>query len=121
MRTENILSSLHEYNDAFASYSASDNNVSSGSAQLQFFYIRGLQSPENASCSITGDNLTISWTAVTHTLEGSSVTPSSYRIEMSSDQGFADYSVLATCDATQYTIPLSTVQGYKFYRIVAIK
>lgn len=121
LRTDNILSSLHEYNDTFAAFYASDNNVSSGTAQLPFFYIRGLQSPESAHCAITGNNITISWAAVTNTLEGNPVSPSSYRIEMSSDYGFADYAVLDTCSATQYTIPLSELQGYKFYRIVAQK
>ena len=120
-KTDNIISSINEYDNQAAVFAASDNNIDYGFANLNFTYIRGLLAPDVVQCTLGQSSLNLSWSAVTQTPDGNHVTVSHYRIEFSADPYFGSYSILGTTANLAYSLPLAQLDGYKFYRIIAVK
>lgn len=120
-KTDNIIGSISEYDNQFATFTCSDNNIDYSSISHIFTYIRGLPSPEAVQCTINQTDLVLSWSPVTQTLEGNPVTVSFYRIEFSQDPYFSSYYELGFTSGTTYAVPLYQLTDYKFYRIIAFK
>jgi len=120
-RTSNLISLIDEYDNLEAVFSLSDNNIAFSTERLYFTYIRGLKAPEDGQLEITPTELILSWSPVTQTLEGNTVTVAYYRIEASPEPYFSTYSVLGSTIGTTYSLPLNLLTGYKFYRIIAVK
>lgn len=120
-KTANIISALNEYDDTLAQFRFSDDNISFGTADLPFFYLRSLKAPANLSLSSLPTGLLLQWDAVTQTLENNPATPSGYRIDVSSLPDFSLSSVLDNTISNSYLLPAAQLPYQSYYRITAIK
>jgi hypothetical protein len=121
-RTANLRDALPEFdlNPGNTQYSmGGDSYVTSGSGT--YSYILGLNAPRSLQAVVSYTELILNWEPVTHSLMGTPVTITRYRIEFSNDPGFPEPLSTYFSSTNEISIPLAGLPAKSFYRVIAEK
>lgn len=85
-----------------------------------YSFVRGVNEPENLQMEVIGDQLVISWDAVTQTPTGTTIQSDYYIVEYASDPQQA-YTALPQTEQSTLSIPLSQLGEKAFLKVKASK
>jgi len=95
-------------------------NVFQQSNWYSYSFVRGVNEPENLGMEVAGDQLIISWDAVTQTPTGTAIEADYYIVEYASDP-LETFTALPQTEGTSLSIPLSQLGDKAFLKVRAHK
>ena len=120
-RTSNLLTTYPECDNAQGRIWVERlPNVYQQSDEYSYSFVRGVNEPENLQMEVNGDQLVISWDAVTQTPTGTTIQSDYYIVEYASDPQHT-YSALPQTAQSTLSIPLSQLGEKAFLKVKAYK